>query len=929
MRGFAPGIRFKLLGAFGLVLATTLLASTIGFLSYDRVSDSLLSITEQSVPQMDESMSLAKLASEVGARVPLIASSENLSEANKEYQQVLRLLEESKDLLKIRLDSGREVEATQAELANIDTRTSSVEVVYRLTKERLQNSIQINSLLDQAASLVIEADGEILDSINTASENFYALAKNLSDSNNEIIDSLLKEHLTPMIAAIRIDNGVKDLVLHLSHSVTGRTGKSSNRDRRTAVRLVQQLGVSKKMLELEYIKDAEGYNEVLERLKNLSKKGSPVFNLTTSPSDLSTKRRTVEELTALEKKLSHILKPTINKGLTKAFVKGKDLGQHAKVEFPLLMDEGVAGMVALFELRAELNTMSSAVVQVVKAPTSKKVAPIRSRFELSAVAATQSLERVLAKTSTKDVTPQLKAVIALGKGKSNVFDLHLKELDIVSRIRVKKEELMTNQAETVNQLVDRVKLSRDNVDIASQSVTSLIGSSRFQLVVVSVVSILITLIVYWFLISKNILSRLILTIDALKTLADGQYDVKVNSRGRDELADLARTVEVFRNSALEAERLQAQQKQAEDELKQQEKLRIEADRRSHQEDIERHRIEKEDAKKAKAAADELQSRVDKLLDAVSAAAGGDLCYPIDLSGDDLAGQMGRALNTLFTELNDSMGNINTSSNSLAEASRQLNALSIAMRDSATKNTQSAKDASVLAGEVDVGIASVASATEQLSSCTSEIARNTTEVEAVAKEAVQLVTSTNETVGKLAESSSGISSVIKVITSIAEQTNLLALNATIEAARAGEAGKGFAVVANEVKELAKGTAAATDQIELRIGEIQTDTNLAVEAIVSISEIITRISDNQSGIVVAIGEQTSVTEEISQAVYDVSNGSEAINKLIESISEKAMANKAASNDINVSAEELSNTADDLYTFVSRFAGDDESAMDAKAA
>lgn len=104
----------------------------------------------------------------------------------------------------------------------------------------------------------------------------------------------------------------------------------------------------------------------------------------------------------------------------------------------------------------------------------------------------------------------------------------------------------------------------------------------------------------------------------------------------------------------------------------------------------------------------------------------------------------------------------------------------------------------------------------------EIAKNATEAAKVATAAVKVAESTTVTVTKLGHSSGKIGQVIKVITSIAHQTNLLALNATIEAARAGEAGKGFAMVANEVKELAKETAKATDEIGPKIAAIQTDT-----------------------------------------------------------------------------------------------------------
>src|SRR5439155_3863762 len=123
----------------------------------------------------------------------------------------------------------------------------------------------------------------------------------------------------------------------------------------------------------------------------------------------------------------------------------------------------------------------------------------------------------------------------------------------------------------------------------------------------------------------------------------------------------------------------------------------------------------------------------------------------------------------------------------------------------------------------------------------EIAKNAGEAARVADASVAVARSTGGTVTRLGESSAEIGKVIKVISGIAEQTNLLALNATIEAARAGEAGKGFAVVAHEVKELAKETALATEEIGRKIEAIQVDTRGAVEAIGQISAVITQIND----------------------------------------------------------------------------------------
>jgi GAF domain-containing protein len=155
---------------------------------------------------------------------------------------------------------------------------------------------------------------------------------------------------------------------------------------------------------------------------------------------------------------------------------------------------------------------------------------------------------------------------------------------------------------------------------------------------------------------------------------------------------------------------------------------------------------------------------------------------------------------------------------------------------------------------------IASAGTELVTSIEEVERNVVQATSVANQAHSLATEANEAVGRLAQSSSEVGDVVKVINGIAEQTNLLALNATIEAARAGDAGKGFAVVAGEVKELAQGTARATEDVGRLIGAIQGDAGNVVQALAAIGEIIDRINETQTMIGGVLTEQATVTREI---------------------------------------------------------------------
>ena len=251
---------------------------------------------------------------------------------------------------------------------------------------------------------------------------------------------------------------------------------------------------------------------------------------------------------------------------------------------------------------------------------------------------------------------------------------------------------------------------------------------------------------------------------------------------------------------------------------------------------------------------------------------------------------------------------------LAAASEELTATSQQMASSAGETSNQANVVSAAAEEVSTNVQSVATGAEEMSATIKEVAKNTTESAKVAAQAVNVAENTNATVTKLGESSAEIGSIIKVITSIAQQTNLLALNATIEAARAGEAGKGFAVVANEVKELAKETTKATENIGRMIETIQTDTKGAVEAIAQITTIIKQVNDFQNTIASAVEEQSVTTNEMTRNVTEASKGSMEIASNITSVAKAAQETTGGAADTQKAAQDLSKMAADLQAVVS---------------
>ena len=295
-------------------------------------------------------------------------------------------------------------------------------------------------------------------------------------------------------------------------------------------------------------------------------------------------------------------------------------------------------------------------------------------------------------------------------------------------------------------------------------------------------------------------------------------------------------------------------------------------------------------------------------------ASGDLTGAIEPRSDRDA--LGASFKGMSVSLRESMEVIRSLSLELATSSKALRtAGNDLLQSSAEVSTRSA-EVSSSADSVSANIRSVAASAEEMSASINEIARSAEGSRRTASEALAISTEASGRVEQLSVASLEISRVTEVIVEIAEQTKLLALNATIEAARAGEAGKGFAVVAGEVKELAKNTSEATEDIRRRIEQIQATSGSTVKDIARVREVMERIDAAITSIAAAVEEQSVTTSEIVRSVGENSSLLGGITRSIQNVSQSSKTTESGAQTVLDAVARTSSAAENLDRISARF-------------
>jgi methyl-accepting chemotaxis protein len=323
---------------------------------------------------------------------------------------------------------------------------------------------------------------------------------------------------------------------------------------------------------------------------------------------------------------------------------------------------------------------------------------------------------------------------------------------------------------------------------------------------------------------------------------------------------------------------------------------------------------------------------------------GDLTRRLVVASRDEIGDMATWFNTFLDKLRSIIKEVVSNGGLLNNASDRLLSISQDLRTGADATARKAESVSSASGDLNDRFSTVAAAMEQATQNTNmvataaeemaatihEIATNTEKARSIANRAMSEAGAATTAMTGLNDAAMDIGKVTAIITEISEQTNLLALNATIEAARAGDAGRGFAVVANEIKELAKQTSTATEEIKQRIADIQGTSTSTGGQIRTIAEVIAEINEIIATVATAIEEQSVATRDIAGNVAQASLGLQEVNvnvaqssmvlqgiaKEIQDVNAATESSKRSTAEVAQNAEELRQLATNLFDLLGRF-------------
>lgn len=567
-------VRARLFMAFAGVAALTVVASGMGWFSFANVQRTFGTMVQQDVPSMTTALQLAVETASLSAAAPTLVSAESAEARDRTAAD----LDERGQRMDSLID---ELAATQA--ANGD----AVKAIRGLAGDVQDNLGQLNA----AVAEQLDAKAALETSVDQASAAHVALLETviprIDDANFELIlgtEMANEESAAAMQDVIGRGVGTLRDLLSLRAdtnrliALASEVRNAEQLERVGEIETLAEAPVTRIQTALESVPEGDEGEQVRTSVQQL------VSYLVGDNGLLAGQRRllsgdqsaqpSIEDMSgsaaSLHQQLLDDLAPRIE-AASQALVEDVDLvAAESGSRISELMNTEMAALRAYLEIQSLANHAAGLLATAANVNQPERIQPLREQFTADA----GKLEDTLAELQDPgEVGEAIAAITAMGQGENNIFDRRAAQLAAMTQARDALAETRTRSEQLAEQVHGLVAGARAEMQTAAESVNGAFLRGKSWLIAIAVASVVIAGLVAWLYVGRNVGRRLGRLTASTRAVADGDLETQIDTRGSDEIAQMASALLVFRDGLAEAE---AANQRAKDERERGERERREA-----------------------------------------------------------------------------------------------------------------------------------------------------------------------------------------------------------------------------------------------------------------------------------------------------------------------------------------------------------------
>lgn len=828
-KGFGIGPRLYI--AFGAMTALTVIATATAWVAFTNTDRTLRDVTEKALPAVTGSLRLAVDASGIAAIAPALISADSEAARQQVRAQMKPRLatideritalsaanqgDEADRMTALADDLRRQLGALETAVDRRegarDTLNISVERLLALHQDFLSRMLP---LVDAASEKMAQASDETVNEAIDSIDNLVSVQVTTLQAGLEA--AAYGQRIISMIGQSAMISSPEDLevmqkqfteiAVLMSKAIKALPNTPQGKTLAAAARTLLQQGVGEnsefaiRRDELDKSKTFQQVMEVGERRKAFD-----------------------EGMLRIAAEFDASVGPLVKIAQINLIGGASDMSGNLEDRISQLIEEDVAALRVMLETLAEANMATGLLSAAASSPTTERLAEHEAAFEKSAAALMKHTNHVAMIDGASALVEPMKALAALGQGEDSIFAYRRAYLsdERQAQAALSDAQQVTDSLETAVGGIVKAGLSRVERDTVLTA--KAIDQSLMVLLVIAIVSVVVGLLIGWLVVQRQVVRRLVGLAANMRRLADGNMDITVDTRGRDEIAGMAATVEVFRNNSREVETLRANQLESE---------------KQASEERQAQRIQLADAFESRVkgivdrlgdASRKMAATAEKMADGTSnvrdrVAAGVSVAHQTSASVQTVASaaeQLSASIVEISGKVNDSSTrareaaeqaeNTNRMVENLEDATARIDTVVTLIQDIAEQTNLLALNATIeaaRAGEAGKGFAVVASEVKNL--------------------ATQTGKATDEITQQIKEVQDGVTAAATAIRQVSEGIREIDGNVTAIAGAVEEQGSSTQEIARSSQDAASGTNEVTETIE-QVSSVAEDTGQQAEAV----------------------------------------------------------------------------------------------------